>query len=355
MTPALVQQVVCDARLTSDAVRLVLYVAAKGPGRHEIPFEELAIVLGKQSDKPVRATANLARHCGYLNWGKGGGGHPNWYECVSLGATSESEEISVGEISESDSVSEKSPSLTVSVGEISESDTANGGTIGGILVNPTSSVEEPSTTTTTTQTHAEDREAAVEEMRADANRIVATIEKGPRRTAFIAEVRGLIQGDDYSAWRDDRTGSQIPWPDRPRLLRLAMDMVAAGKMRDVRFALRRFVIPQQYDPIPQRRSDDIQTRAATPLPVSVTDIMRCMDVGGTWLSDESSKELGFRKIAREEPDLWARAGPYLRQMDVTAIAADRAKRDRQPRVYEDAIQREIERVHHNLQTTGTGD
>lgn len=191
-------------------------------------------------------------------------------------------------------------------------------------------------------------------MRADANRIVATIEKGPRRTAFIAEVRGLIQGDDYSAWRDDRTGSQIPWPDRPRLLRLAMDMVAAGKMRDVRFALRRFVIPQQYDPVPQRRSEDIQSRAATPLPVSVTDIMRCMDVGGTWLSDESSKELGFRKIAREEPDLWARAGPYLRQMDVTAIAADREKRSRQPRVYEDAIQREIERVHHNLQATGTG-
>src|SRR5690606_18651375 len=49
------------------------------------------------------------------------------------------------------------------------------------------------------------------------------------------------------AWHDQQ-GTPVPWPDRPRLMRLALARVESGESQHLRAALR-WVIPQQYDPL----------------------------------------------------------------------------------------------------------
>jgi hypothetical protein len=71
-----------------------------------------------------------------------------------------------------------------------------------------------------------------------------------KRRAFVATAAVIIAGEDRTAWEDGR-GEPARWPDRPRLLRLALARVAAGESDKLRGALR-WVVPQQLDPDRQR-------------------------------------------------------------------------------------------------------
>ncbi|HEX7050055.1 MAG TPA: hypothetical protein VF188_07650 [Longimicrobiales bacterium] len=74
-----VARIVGDPRLTPDAVRVVLYVATRGDGEHEIDACELMALLRCKSDKPVRNAVRLAETYGYLRCRQGGRDHPNRY------------------------------------------------------------------------------------------------------------------------------------------------------------------------------------------------------------------------------------------------------------------------------------
>jgi hypothetical protein len=69
-----------------------------------------------------------------------------------------------------------------------------------------------------------------------------------------AIVRSIIEGDLYKAW-ETATGDRVPWTERPRLFRIALDERSAtgGKLYNV---LRYVVIPREYDPFEQRKSTD---------------------------------------------------------------------------------------------------
>jgi hypothetical protein len=73
------------------------------------------------------------------------------------------------------------------------------------------------------------------------------------KRTFFAGASPIVRGQDFTAWAD-HTGTQVPWPDRPRLLELALARVSAGSSPDLRKALR-YVIPQQYDPFERTRSN----------------------------------------------------------------------------------------------------
>lgn len=196
------------------------------------------------------------------------------------------------------------------------------------MVNPSSSGSEASTTTTTTAPDPEDEKAeAVAEMQQDAIAAAKQIERGTKRTAFNAAIRGLVAGDDLTAWRD-QNGDQVQWRDRPRLLRLAMDQYLAGKSRDVRSALAYFVVPQQLDPIEARRStDQTERRPSTTasrdpgLPCSIEDLKTLIRHAGGGMVMVEFRPVKFAKLAREHPDLWGRAGEYFEQLDFVAIDA----------------------------------
>lgn len=76
----------------------------------------------------------------------------------------------------------------------------------------------------------------------------------PEKSRARAVVRGIIEGDTNTAWMD-QTGTPVPWSERPRLFRLAMDERSAngGKLHVV---LRQVVIPREFDPFPQTKSSD---------------------------------------------------------------------------------------------------
>jgi hypothetical protein len=81
--PSELAQIVADPRLTSDAVRLVLYVRELGPGEHEIDAADLRLLMGCRSSKPVYAARKVAIDRGYLRFREGGQGHSNRYEYVA--------------------------------------------------------------------------------------------------------------------------------------------------------------------------------------------------------------------------------------------------------------------------------
>jgi len=212
---------------------------------------------------------------------------------------------------------------------------------------------EPSIETTTTTAGADEREEAKRAMWADAREAAERIEHPTRRRAFEASLRGLIEGDDYAAWRD-QNGDQIPWSDRPRLLRMAIDRFLAGEARDVRFVLDRFVIPQQYDPFPRRKAEDRRAeRAPIPAaPVAPGDIIRALEIGGAWLATEASRSAGLWKIKQDDPALWARAGPILERMNLTALWASYENRSKAPRKFEDDVRYAIEDAAQRLRDAG---
>lgn len=181
-------------------------------------------------------------------------------------------------------------------------------------------VKEETTTTTTARESADEQAAALAEMKADANRTAQQIEAGARRNDFNGSIRGIVEGDDYTAWQD-ATGSQIPWSDRPRLLRLAFDHFLAGNARGVRSALRFFVVPTQLDPFDPQRSADrpAQSGTVTALPCSTGDIKALLRHAGPSIYMAAYRPTAFADLASNHPDLWARAGPYFRELDFGAI------------------------------------
>lgn len=98
---------------------------------------------------------------------------------------------------------------------------------------------------------------AREEMEQDANRYARAMPSGNDRTAFNAEVRGIVSGDNSQAWKDPATGNSVSWEDRPRLLRLALDGLQQGKAKNLYWSVV-YVVSQQYDPLPVRKSTDIR-------------------------------------------------------------------------------------------------
>lgn len=73
MTPEQLARLATDARMTPDAVRVVLYLDSLGPADEErtIKGEDLSILL-QGGEKPIRAAIARAEHCGYLTHRLGG-------------------------------------------------------------------------------------------------------------------------------------------------------------------------------------------------------------------------------------------------------------------------------------------
>lgn len=73
MNPEQLQKLAMDPRMSPDAVRVVLYLDALGPGEveREVKGEELAILL-HGGEKPIRAAIARAAFCGYLSSRRGG-------------------------------------------------------------------------------------------------------------------------------------------------------------------------------------------------------------------------------------------------------------------------------------------
>lgn len=72
---------------------------------------------------------------------------------------------------------------------------------------------------------------------------------GIERRKFTAAAGVLVSGADSSCWRNPRTGHQVPWAERPRLLEVAIAKLAAGERNTIRAALT-LAIQQQIDPFP---------------------------------------------------------------------------------------------------------
>lgn len=74
------------------------------------------------------------------------------------------------------------------------------------------------------------------------------VETKTDRTRLVGELRMIVSGDDVTAWQD-ATGTRVPWTDRPRLLRLALQRwyLDRDQYPNPRSALR-YVVAQQYDP-----------------------------------------------------------------------------------------------------------
>jgi hypothetical protein len=98
-----------------------------------------------------------------------------------------------------------------------------------------------------------ERAERMAEMTADLTFAVQDMPAKDRRVAFRASASGVVSGDDITVWRDVR-GDAIPWADRPRLLRLALEKCAAEQAwgsRDLRGKLK-LAILQQLDPLPPK-------------------------------------------------------------------------------------------------------
>lgn len=127
------------------------------------------------------------------------------------------------------------------------------------------------------------------------------------RRRLIGELELIVTGDDVTAWRDAR-GEAVPWPDRPRLLKLSLQRwkLDRDQYPRPRSALL-YVIAQQYDPLPTVSiSREDEERHYT----------RHRD-GAVRRTDSSPQPIGVDAPApREEPEQpaqeWARTnpGPY---------------------------------------------
>src|SRR5690606_30621211 len=82
-----------------------------------------------------------------------------------------------------------------------------------------------------------DRLALIREMQAAVEERARKLRGERRQARFIARAKAIIGGDDYTVWRDGH-GRAAPWPDRPRLLRLALARTEGEDDPDLRAALR---------------------------------------------------------------------------------------------------------------------
>lgn len=101
---------------------------------------------------------------------------------------------------------------------------------------------------------AADRAALQAEMRRDVDEAAAALEPTPA-ARLRAAARMLITGDDATAWtipRGDHS-ERVPWPDRPRLLRLGLGIHAAGERDTLRRGLQ-LAVQQQLAAFRQREA-----------------------------------------------------------------------------------------------------
>lgn len=98
------------------------------------------------------------------------------------------------------------------------------------------------------------------DIRTALNQLVRKAEAEPPEGLTAARVRGelsmLVSGDDVTAWQDQQ-GEAVPWSERPKLLRLALQQwyLDRDQYPRLRSALR-LVIAQQLDPRPLPSSAD---------------------------------------------------------------------------------------------------
>lgn len=77
-----VADIVNDPRLTPDAVRLVLAVATRSEGPHEIETDDMRMLLGCKSERPIYNARERATRHGYIRWQQGGRGRSIVYEYI---------------------------------------------------------------------------------------------------------------------------------------------------------------------------------------------------------------------------------------------------------------------------------
>lgn len=89
---------------------------------------------------------------------------------------------------------------------------------------------------------------AIAEMQKLVDTAAGEVDAKTDRVRMIGELRMIVSGDDVTAWQDS-TGNRVPWTDRPRLLRLALQRwwLDREQYPNPRSALR-YVVAQQYDP-----------------------------------------------------------------------------------------------------------
>lgn len=207
---------------------------------------------------------------------------------------------------------------------------------------PPSSQDAPSGTATAAATGGDiDRDALIAEMEAIAAAAAERIEDDRERRRFEALGRLLASGDDATAWRNPKTGSRLPWPERPRRLRVAVGIYEAGERDDIRRALQ-LAIQRQDDPLPVRSSDEVisaaeeakryeRHRAAAGRPPSEVTRAGAL-LGGEPEPEEDPDEL------RRQVEAWAEANPRdaqrLRQLATEQVADDFPEGFRTPHLVE---------------------
>ena len=99
MRKAILSAMVADTRLSPGALRLVLDVALRGSGEHEIPLNHFSALLNHPGEKKLRAELQLAADFRYLDRRHGGRGHHDSYQfnpAVSAGLNADSPAVSAG-------------------------------------------------------------------------------------------------------------------------------------------------------------------------------------------------------------------------------------------------------------------
>lgn len=144
------------------------------------------------------------------------------------------------------------------------------------------------------------------EMEAD----VEAFEHRTGRTAS-AKARLIVQGEDATAWQD-QAGAPVPWPDRPRLLRLALAQLEDGQSTSLRGALR-YVIPQQYDPAQRTTAAELAVRHSAAAGPTPTDALRATEA-----AEASRQELEEAERAARRAEEDARIAAWEAEDEVRA-------------------------------------
>jgi hypothetical protein len=220
MAPDVLMLIVSDARLTAEAVRVILHVALAGEGEQHVGNVELSILVGG-GEKPIRKAIALAEHCGYLVAERGGRvGHKLTFvapESRPPGSHSDSEKTPVGE----GFYGKDSP--------------------GGVIPAPVEEVDDEEVPPCSSPMLDDRTEAAFDRFAnqlsgcrgALRDYLSATVPTPTRRYSYVNTVVSWLDGADQSVWRLP-DGSSLPATERPRLLAAALNEMAAGDERKMK-------------------------------------------------------------------------------------------------------------------------
>src|SRR5690606_39103908 len=107
-----------------------------------------------------------------------------------------------------------------------------------------------------------DRSALIREMHAAVEARAGKLRGERRQQRFVGRAKAIIGGDDYTVWRDGH-GRAASWPERPRLLRLALARTEGEDDPDLRAALR-YVVLQQLDPVEAPTAQELRGNRPPP-------------------------------------------------------------------------------------------